>query len=168
MGALGSLYTECIIIVDVFMLSFLGVTTAKRECTFRRRYTMLSLAALPKSCRHHDTLSSNHLGAEVGVLRLGLWVRGIGKPRVLFSLINFSVTLDICFKVGVRGIIIIDFCFPAAATSTSMWSRWDHRKSIQAPYCREPIMHYTVVHTMTNALCQHLCFFAFPALYLLP
>lgn len=64
---------------------------------------MLSLAALPKSCRHHNTLSSNHPSAEVGVQRLGLWVRGIGKPRVLFYLsINFSVTLDIFFKVGVR------------------------------------------------------------------
>lgn len=115
---------------------------------------MLSLAAPPKSCRHHDTLSSNHLGAEVGVLRLVLWVRGIGKPRVLFYLSTFLSPLDfLFFKVGVRGIIIIDFCFPEAATSTSMWPGWDHRKSTQAHCCRGPMMQYTVVHIMPNGLC---------------
>lgn len=128
---------------------------------------MLSLAAPPKSCRHHDTLSSNHLGAEVGVLRLVLWVRGIEKPRVLFYPF-FCHPWIFFFKVGLRGIIIIDFCFPEAATSTSMWPGWDHRKSTQAHCCRGPMMHYTVVHIMTNALCQHSCLFAFLALYLLP
>lgn len=45
---------------------------------------MLSLAEPPKSCRHHDTLSSNHLSVEGGgVLRLGLWVRGLRNPIVL-------------------------------------------------------------------------------------
>lgn len=64
---------------------------------------MLSLAAPPKGCRHHDTLSSNHLCAEVGVLRLVLWVRGIGKPRVLFYLSTFLSPLDFFFSKLVSG-----------------------------------------------------------------
>lgn len=91
---------------------------------------MLSLAEPPKSCRHHNTLSSNHLGVE-GLLRLGLWVRGLENPIVLvYQLFCHPQTFIV--KVGVREIIITYVRFPEAATSTNMWSRGDQRKSISA------------------------------------
>lgn len=65
-----------------------------------------------------------------GVLRLGLWVRGLRNPIVLVYQLFCHLQTFFFFKVGVREIMIIYFHFPEAATSTNMWSRWDHRKSI--------------------------------------
>lgn len=63
---------------------------------------MLSLAEPPKSCRHHDTLSSNHLSVEGGGTEVGA-LGERSRESHSASLSTFLSPSDIFFSKLVSG-----------------------------------------------------------------